>query len=88
MQPQIIVLIWMLTLGQCLTSKFINQEDDRVIIIDQDGTSDLECCMYGKCHCSNLSFELEHIQEDSEIRIQSRISLHNTAIFENVSNNR
>ena len=76
----------MLTLGQCLTSKFISQENDKVIIIDQDGTSDLECCMYGKCHCSNLSLALEHIQGNTEIRIQSDISLHNAVVFGNVTN--
>ena len=76
----------MLTLGQCLTSKFTSQEDNGVIIIDRDGTSDLECCMYEKCHCSNLSLALEHIQNDTEIRIQSCISLHNTVVFVNVTN--
>ena len=57
-----------------------------MIIIDQDGTSDLECCMYGNCHCSNLSLGLEHIQDNTEIRIQSGISLHNAVVFGNVSN--
>ena len=86
MQPHFIIFISMLTLGQCLTSKFLNQEDDRVIIIDQDGTSDIECCMYRECHCSNFFLALEHIQDGTEIRIQSGISLHNTVLFENVSN--
>ena len=85
-QLRFITFICMLTLGQCLTSKFISQEDDRVIIIDQDGTSDLECCMYGNCHCSNLSLALEHIQDNTEIRIQSVVSLQNVVVFENVSN--
>ena len=85
-QLSFVIFIWMLTLGQCLTSKFISQENDRVIIIDQDGTSDLECCMYGNCHCSNLSLALEHIQDNTEIRIQSGISLHNAVVFGNVSN--
>ena len=76
----------MLTLGQCLTSKFLNQEDGRVIIIHQDGTSDLKCCLYGKCHCSNFSLTLEHIQNGIEIRIQSSTSLHNTVVFGNVTN--
>ena len=86
LQLQLIIFIGMLTLGQCLTSKFISQENDRVIIIDQDGTSDLECCMYGKCHCSNLSLALEHIQDNTEITIQSDISLHNAVVLGNVSN--
>ena len=86
MQAQFIIFIWMLSLGQCLISKFISQENDRVIIIDQDGTSDLECCMYGNCHCSNLSLALEHIQDNTEIRIQSGICLHNAVVFGNVSN--
>ena len=86
MQPHFIIFISMLTLGQCLTPKFPSQEGNRAIIIDQDGTSGLECCMYRKCHCSNLSLALEHIQDDTEIRIQSGISLHNTVVFGNVSN--
>ena len=86
MQPQFITFICMLSLGQCLTSKFISQENDRVIIIDQDGTSDLECCMYGNCHCSNLSLALEHIQDSTEIRIQSGIALYDAVVFGNVSN--
>ena len=77
----------MLALGQCLTSKFINQlENERAIIIDQDGTSDLECCMYGECHCSNLSLAFEHVQDNTEITIPSGISLHHTVLFGNVTN--
>ena len=86
MQPHFIMFISMLTLGQCLTSKFPSQEDNGAIIIDQDGTSDLKCCMYRNCHCSNLSLALEHIQDDTEIRIQSDISLHNTVVLGNVTN--
>ena len=85
-QAQLIIFICMLTHGQCLTSKFNSLENDKVIIIDQDGTSDLECCMYGNCYCSNLSLALEHIQDNTEIRIQSAVSLHNVVVFENVSN--
>ena len=85
-QLRFITFICMLTLGQCLTSKFIGQKNHRVIIIDQDGRSDLECCMYGNCYCSNLSLALEHIQDNTEIRIQSAVSLHNAVVFENVSN--
>ena len=57
-----------------------------MIIIDQDGRNDLECCMYGNCYCSNLSLAIEHIQDNTEIRIQSAVSLHNAVVFENVSN--
>ena len=57
-----------------------------IIIIDQDGTSDLQCCMYGKCLCSNISLALEHLQDNTEIRIQSDISLHNIVVFGNISN--
>ena len=86
MQPHFFIFIWMLALGQCLTSKFFNEKDNRMIIIDQAGTKDLECCMYAKCHCSNLSIALEHLQDVTQIRIQSSISLHNTVLLENVSN--
>ena len=71
-QMHLITSIWMLTLVQCLTSQFLGQgleDDDKVIIIDQDGTTDLDCCMYRKCLCSNISLALEHLQGDSEIRI-------------------
>ena len=86
-QLHLIVLIWMLTVGHCLISIVVKQEDDdKVIIIDQDGISDLECCIHGKCLCSNISLALEHLQDDSEIRIQSDISLHNIVVFGNVSN--
>ena len=57
-----------------------------MIIIDQDGTSDLECCMYRNCHCSNLSLAFEHIQDNTEIRIQSGIPLHDAVVFGNVFN--
>ena len=89
MQPQLIIFICLFTTGQCLLSKIFSQEqedDNKVITIDQDGTSDLQCCMYGKCLCSNISHSLEHLQDDTEIRIQSDISLHNIAVFGNVSN--
>ena len=86
MRPHFIIFISMLTLGQCLTSKFPSLEDNGAIIFDKDGTSDSECCLYGKCHCSNFSLALEHIQDDTRIRIQSNISLHNTVVFGNVSN--
>ena len=77
----------MLTVGHCLISIVVKQEDDdKVIIIDQDGISDLECCIHGKCLCSNISLALEHLQDDSEIRIQSDIPLHNIVVFGNVSN--
>ena len=77
----------MLTVGHCLISVVVKQQDDdKVIVIDQDGTSNLECCIYGKCLCSNISLALEHLQDDTEIRIQSDISLHNIVVFGNVSN--
>ena len=86
-QLHLIIFIWLLTAGHCLTSVIVKQDDDdRVIIIDQDGTSDLECCVYGNCLCSNISLALERLQDDTEIRIQSDISLHNIVVFRNVSN--
>ena len=85
-QLHLIIFIWLLTAGHCLTSVIVKQDDDRVIIIDQDGTVDLECCMYGNCLCSNISLALEHLQGDTEIRVQSDISLHNIVVFGNISN--
>ena len=64
----------------------VKQDDDRVIIIGQDGTNDLECCMYGKCLCPNIYHALEHLQDDTEIRVQSDISLHDIVVFGNISN--
>ena len=89
MQPQLNIFIRLFNTGQCLSSKFLSQEqedDNKVIIIDQDGTSDLQCCMYGKCLCSNISLALEYLQDDTKIRIQSDISLHNIVVFRNVWN--
>ena len=42
----------------------------------------MQCCNFGKCYCSNLSLALEHIQNNTEIRITSSISLHGVPQFE------
>ena len=88
MRPQFIIIsIWMLTLGQCLTTMLFTKEDDKVININQNGTSNLKCCAYGNCPCSNLSFALEHIKDKTETKISSDISLHNIIVpFKDVSN--
>ena len=79
-----IIFIWILTVGQCFTVTIVEQ-DDTVIIIDQHGTSNSECCKHGNCSCSNLSLALEHLQDNTEIRLQSDISLHDIVVFGNVS---
>ena len=48
--------------------------DERVITIDETGTSSAECCVFGKCYCSNLSLALEHIQSNATIRMISNMS--------------
>jgi len=62
-----------------------NQKDFITITIDQGGSDVLECCVDGKCPCSNLSLALTHIQDNTEIMITSDIPLHHDAEFENVS---
>jgi len=68
-----------------LTCKDLNNK--RTIIINQFGRDSDKCCVQGReCHCSNLTLALEHIQDNTEIRITSYISLKNTVLFGNVSN--
>ena len=52
-----------------------SHDNDRIVAIGRAGVSSTECCVYGKCHCSNLSLALEHIQSNTDIRITSNISL-------------
>ena len=85
MQPQCVILIWIFTLGQCLTSMLASPRVDKVIVVNQNGTSDLKCCVYGNCLCSNLSLALEQIKGNTEIKINSSASLHSAVLFGNVS---
>ena len=62
-----------------------NHNDQRVITIDEAGSSSLECCVYGSCDCSNFSLALEHIQNDTTIRITSDISLLGVPQFESTT---
>ena len=58
---------------------------DNVITIDQNGSDTPQCCVGGKCPCSNLSQALTQIQDNTEIIITSDISLHDAVEFGNVS---
>ncbi|XP_065901388.1 uncharacterized protein [Dysidea avara] len=58
---------------------------ENVITIDQSGSDTLECCLNGTCPCSNLSLALNHIEDNTEIRITSNIPLHHDVEFGNVS---
>ena len=60
-------------------------DNDRVITIDETGVSAIECCVDGKCYCSNLSLALEHIQSNTGIRIMSSISLHDVPQLEGIN---
>ena len=78
-----VILIWMLTIITIFALYSIppvscSHDDDRIIAINDAGISSIECCVYGKCHCSNLSLALEHIQSNTDIRIMSTISLLDT----------
>ena len=86
MAVKVIVIYTWITSLICYSVQVPFQKNDGVIIIDQIGLSAVQCCMYGNCHCSNLSLALEHIQDNTEIRIQSGISLRNAVVFGNISN--
>ena len=74
-----VILIWMFTTfapdSLLLVSCTYTHEDDKIITISETGASSIECCVYGKCYCSNLSLALEHIQSNTNIRMMSNISL-------------
>ena len=79
-----VILIWMLTYFS-IPPVFCTHDDDRIITIDEAGVSSIECCVYGKCYCSNLSLALEHIQSDTDIRIMSNISLQGAPQLEGIN---
>jgi len=56
-----------------------------MITIDQSGSDTLECCVDGKCPCSNLSLVFTHIQDNTEIKLISDIALCHKVKFGNVS---
>ena len=60
--------------------------DEIVITIDETGISSAECCVFGKCYCSNLSLALEYIQSDTIIRMMSNVSLQGATWFEGTNN--
>ena len=72
-----VILVWMLTTfaSYSIPPVSCSHHDDGIIIINRAGVSSIECCVYGKCRCSNLSLALEHIQSNTDIRIMSTISL-------------
>ena len=72
-----VILVWMVTIFASYSIPLVScsHDDDRIIAIDDAGVSSIECCVYGKCHCSNLSLALEHIQSNTDIRIISTVSL-------------
>ena len=79
-----VILIWMLTYFS-IPPVFCTHDNDRIITIDTTGVSSIECCVYGKCYCPNLSLALEHIQSDTDIRIMSNISLHGAPQLEGIN---
>ena len=78
------ILIWIIILVPCSIPLVSCNHSDKtaVITIRDTGNNTLQCCAYGKCYCSNLSLALEHIQNNTEIRIMSSISLHGVPQFE------
>ena len=79
-----VIIIWMLTYFS-IPPVYCTHDDDRIITIDEAGVSSIECCIYGKCYCSNLSLALEHIQSDTDIRIMSNISLQGAPQLEGIN---
>jgi len=77
----VIIFTWIITLTHCSL-----QKNNKVIIIDHIGLGSTECCIYGKCHCSNFSLALEYVQDNTKIRITSNVPLHNIISFGNISN--
>ena len=72
-----VILVWMFTTFASYSIPLVScsHDNDRIIAVDKAGVSSIECCVYGKCHCSNLSLALEHIQSNTDIRIISTTSL-------------
>ena len=83
----VFVIMWMLVFTCYPTRVLTTQENERIIIIDQEGSSSLECCTgYQGCYCSNLSLALENIKNDTEIKLMSDISLEYVTQFGDISN--
>ena len=84
-----VILFCMLTTFASYSIPLVScsHHDDRIIIINRAGVSSIECCVYGKCHCSNLSLALEHIQSNTDIRIMSNVSLQGAVNDGNVTIN-
>ena len=79
-----LILIWMFTYFS-IPPVYCTHDDDRIVTIDKAGVSSIECCVYGKCYCSNLSLALEHIQSNTDIRIMSNISLQGAPQLEGIN---
>ena len=82
-----VILFWMLISFAPYSIPLVSctHDDDRIVTIDKAGGSSMECCIYGKCHCSNLSLALKHIQSNTDIRIMSNISLQGAVNDSNVT---
>ena len=57
-----------------------------IIIIDYSGNNSSECCT-GNCTCSNLSLALQHINSNTEIRINSTIPLYTLVELDKIISN-
>ena len=79
-----LILIWVFTYFS-IPPVYCTHDDDRIVTIDKAGVSSIECCVYGKCYCSNLSLALEHIQSNTDIRIMSNISLQGAPQLEGIN---
>jgi len=65
MLRMMIFIFWVMVLSHDVLA------NDNVITIDQSGSDTPQCCVDGKCPCSNLSLALTHIQDNTEIIIAS-----------------
>ena len=82
----LLILTLMLTLSSnSIMSVSCNHYNEKMISVKETGKSSVNCCVYGKCYCSNLSLALEHVRNNTEIRIMSNVSLHGVPQFESTN---
>ena len=58
------VIIWICTMTICQC---------RVIIINNEGNNSISCCRSGLCLCSNFSDALEHLEDNTILKITSQL---------------
>ena len=81
------ILVWMIFIGCCsVLGSAASDKAQHVITVDRLGFDKSECCVHGNCPCSDLAFALENVENDTEIKILSDISLYQVVETKNASN--